>query len=193
MGLLIGACIVLCLFFLRDVFILGSKQEHVSGKLALYSILMSTYLLAAVQTVYSLPDGRALELLSSPWIWALTLAMHLGLWWVAAQLKRRPDGSDWMWWMVMTPAPMLILSIIATSHRLSMMMGSSNAFIAGVVASIVWIALVLIGVLAFRAAYRGWEDRECVADVAQIASWTGIGILPFTGVVEWLQVLLSYD
>jgi len=53
--------------------------------------------------------------------------------------------------------------------------------------------LVLTGVLVFRTVYREWEDWDLVADVAEIASWTGIGILSFTGVAQWLQILFTYD
>jgi hypothetical protein len=70
---------------------------------------------------------------------------------------------------------------------------SSRALTAGVIVFAVWIASVLAGVLAFRLVYRGWEDWDCVAEVAEITSWTGLGILPFAGVFSWLRVLLSYD
>ena len=56
-----------------------------------------------------------------------------------------------------------------------------------------WMTLVLTGVLVFRTVYREWEDWDLVADVAEIASWTGIGILSFTGVAQWLQILFTYD
>jgi hypothetical protein len=193
MGLLISACSVLCIFFLRDVFLLGSNQEHVFRKLGLYFALMSFYLPAAMRTVYSFPESQALSLLGSPWIWTVTLVMHAGLWWAAVWFKRRPNGRDRMWLIAVVPAPMLILSVIATSHRLSGIMGSSSAFNVGMIASAAWIALVLIGVVAFRTFYSGWEDWGWAADLAAIASWTGIGILPFTGVLQWAEIVLKYD
>ena len=73
MGLVICASCVLCLFFLRDVFILGSKQEHVPRKLLLYAILMSLYLPGVTVIAYSLPEQRAIELLRSPWVWITVL------------------------------------------------------------------------------------------------------------------------
>jgi hypothetical protein len=79
------------------------------------------------------------------------------------------------------------LSTIVVSRYVAGAAGSSRAATIGSVASIVWIALILTGVLMFRTVYRGWEDWDCVADVAAIASWTGFGILPFTGLFEWLQ------
>jgi len=189
MGLLICAGIVLCIFFLRDVFLFGSTREHVFRKLALYTVLTSFYLLAAMRTAYSLPEGRAAELLRSPWIWVLTLLMHIGLWRAAIWFRRRPMREG-MWVIALAPAPMLILSILAVTHYLADGTGSSNPSSAGVIAAAVWIAIVLLGVIGFRRAYRGWEDDAFVADLAEIASWTGIGILPFTGVVELAQELL---
>jgi hypothetical protein len=175
MGLLICAFIVLCLFFLRDVFVLGAKQEHAFLKLALYSLLMAVYLLSATRAVYALPDGRALVLLRSPWIWGATILVHAGLWRAAVWIKRRSNGRNAIWLLAIVPAPMLILSILVVGHHLSF----------GWIASAAWIVCVWAGVLAFRATYRGWEDWDCVSDVAQIASWTGIGILPFTGILEF--------
>jgi hypothetical protein len=193
MGLLISACSVLSIFFLRDVFLLGSNQEHVLRKLTLYFTLMSFYLSAAVRTVYSFPEGQALSLLRSPWIWAVTLVMHAGLWWAASWFKRRPSGRNRMWLIAVVPAPMLIFSLIAASHRLSGIMGSPSALNVGMIASATWVTFVLIGVVAFRAFYRGWEDWGWAADLSAIASWTGIGILPFTGVLEWAEIALKYD
>jgi hypothetical protein len=193
MGLLISACGVLALFMLRDIFILGSKQELVSRKLAVYLVLTSAYLLCAIRIASSFPEGRSAVLLRSPWIWGMTLMVHAGLWWVSARLKRVSDGSDWMWLIAVVPAPMLILSIIAVTHRLSVMMNGWNLFTSGVIIWSGWVVSVLSGVLAFRTVYREWEDRDCVGNVAEIASWTGIGILPFAGIVQWLQVLIGQD
>ena len=193
MGLLISACGVICLFLLRDVFILGSKQELAFRKLALYAILTSTYILAAMRISHSLAEGRAFALLHSPWIWAVTLVTHAGLWWAAAWSKRRPNGGDWIWWIALVPAPMFILSITAISHQLSGILNGPNTFTVAIVVWAAWMTLVSTGVLVFRTAYREWEDWDLVADVAEIASWTGIGILSFSGVAQWLQILLSYD
>jgi hypothetical protein len=190
MGLLICAFIVLCLFFLRDVFVFGANQEHASRRLVLYSILMAVYLLSATRAVYALPDGRALSLLRSPWIWGGTLLVHAGLWRAAVWIKRRSNGRNAIWLLAIVPAPMLILSLLVVSHRLSGLLDRSDTLTFGWIASAVWIVCVWVGVMAFRVAYRGWEDWDCVSDVAQIASWTGIGILPFTGVLEFTQVLL---
>jgi predicted transporter len=154
---------------------------------------MSFYLTATMRTVYSFPESQALSLVGSPWIWAGTLVMHAGLWWAAAWFKRQPDGRDRMWLIAMVPAPMLILSVIATSHRLSEIIGSPSAFNIGMIASATWIALVLVGVVAFRTFYHGWEDWAWAADLAAIASWTAIGILPFTGVLQWAEIVLKYD
>jgi hypothetical protein len=193
MGLLICACSVICLFLLRDVFILGSKQELAFRKLALYAILISIYLLAAMRISHSLAEGRALALLHSPWIWAVTLGMHAGLWWAAAKSKRRPNSRNRIWWIAMVPAPMFILSITAISHQLSGFLEGWNTSTVAVIVWFAWIALVLNGVLVFRKFYREWEDWDLVADVAEITSWTGIGILSFSGVAQWLQILFNYD
>jgi hypothetical protein len=192
MGLVIGACGVIFLFLLRDVFILGSKQELVFRKLALYAILISIYLLAAMRISHSMAEGRALALLHSPWFWAVTLGMHAGLWWAAARSKRSSHGGDWIWWIALVPAPMFILSVTAISHRLSGIFEGSNALTIAVVWA-AWMTLVLTGVLVFRMVYREWEDWDLVADVAAIASWTGIGVVSFTGVAQWLQIILTYD
>jgi hypothetical protein len=187
MGLLICAGCVLSLFFLRDVFILGSKQEQVPLKLLLYAILISLYLAGAIGFAYSLPEQRELELLRSRWVWVGVLALHVGLWRFAEQLKRGPQGKRRLWLTIVTPAPMFLLSAVVVSRHIAGTAESSQGLAIGSVASIAWIALVLTGVLAFRVAYRGWEDWDCVADVTAIASWTGFGILPFTGLFEWLQ------
>lgn len=191
MGLLIGACGVIFLFLLRDVFILGSKQELAFRKVALYAIVMSIYLLAAMRISHSLAEDRAFALLHSPWFWAVTLGMHAGLWWAAARSRRRPHGGDWMWWIALVPAPMFVLSITAISHRLSGMLDGWNTL--AVIVWAAWMTLVLTGVLVFRTVYREWEDWDLVADVAAIASWTGIGVVSFTGVAQWLQIIFTYD
>jgi hypothetical protein len=193
MGLLISACGVLCLFFLRDVFILGSKQDLAFRKLALYSILISIYLLAAMRISHSLAEGRAVALLHSPWIWGVTLGTHAALWWAAAWSKRLPNGGDRIWWIAMVPAPMLILSLTAISHQLSGILDGSNTFTVAIFVWAAWMTLVLTGALVFRRVYREWEDWDLVADVAEIASWTGIGILSFSGAAQWLQILFTYD
>jgi hypothetical protein len=192
-GLFIGAGGVIFLFLLRDVFILGSKQELAFRKLALYAILISMYLLAAMRISHSMAEGRAPALLHSPWFWAVTLGMHAGLWWAAARSKRRPHGGDWIWWIALVPAPMFVLSITAISHRLSGILDGWNTLTVAVVVWAAWMMLVLTGVLVFRTVYREWEDWDLVADVAAIASWTGIGVVSFTGVAQWLQIILTYD
>ena len=123
----------------------------------------------------------------------LTLVMHLVLWLAATWLRDQPHGSGYMWIIAMVPAPMFLLAIIASSHRLSEIADSPNAFGVGVIVSAAWLVSVLTGTIVFRAVYQGWEDWGCVADMAEIASWTGIGILPFTGVIELAEVLLNYD
>jgi hypothetical protein len=193
MSVLICANCVIFFFLLRDVFILGSKQELAWRKLALYAILMSTYLFTAMRISHSLAEGRAFALLHSPWIWGVTLGMHGALWWAAARSKRRANGKDWIWWIVMVPAPMFILSITAIDHQLSGILDGGNTFAVAVIVWAAWMTLVLSGVLVFRMVYREWEDWDLVADVAEISSWTGIGILSFTGVGQWLQILLTYD
>jgi|CZKS01.1.fsa_nt_gi hypothetical protein len=193
MGLVICSSCVLCLFFLRDVFILGSKQEHVPGKLLLYAILMSLYLPGVTVIAYSLPEQRAIELLRSPWVWVTVLAIHIAQWRFAAWVKHALHHKDRMWLTIIAPAPMFLLSTIVFSHGIAGQGDSAGALIAGLIVFAVWTASVLAGVLAFRLVYRGWEDWDCVADVAEITSWTGLGILPFAGVFSWLQALLSYD
>src|SRR5690349_6773791 len=96
MGLLFCTCVVLCIFFARDVFLFGSAREQVGRKLAIYFITTSFYLLAAVALTSSISASRAAELLSSPAIWAPALGMHGILWWAAVWLKRRPD-RDSLW------------------------------------------------------------------------------------------------
>jgi hypothetical protein len=192
MGLLISACGVIFLFMLRDVFILGLKQKHASRKLIVYTVWSAIYLFAAIRMASSFSESRAAGLLRSPWIWGVTLLTHACLWWAAARLKRTEAG-DGMWWIAIVPAPMLILSIVAVSRHLSEIIDGWSALTSGFIVSAAWIAAVIAGVLLFRRSYREWEDRDCVGDVAEIASWTGIGILPFTGVVQWVQFLLSHD
>jgi len=187
MGLLICAACVLSLFFLRDVFVLGAKQEHVPLKLLLYAILMFLYLAGAIGFAYSLPEQRELELLRSRWVWVGVFAFHLGLWRFAEQMKRGPRGERRLWLTIVAPAPMFLLSAIVVSRHIAGAAESSNGLAIGSVASVAWIVLVLTGVLTFRTVYRGWEDWDCVADVTAIASWTGFSILPFTGLFEWLQ------
>jgi hypothetical protein len=193
MGLLICSCCVLSLFFLRDVFILGSKQEHFLGKLLLYAVIMSLYLPGATVIAYSLPEQRAIELLRSPWVWMTVLAIHVAQWRFAAWVKHGLHHKDRMWLTIIAPAPMFWLSTIVFSRGIAGRVEIAGAFIVGFIVFAVWTASVLAGVLAFRSVYRGWEDWDCVAEVAEITSWTGLGILPFASVFSWLQVLLSYD
>ena len=186
MGLVICSCCVLCLYFLRDVFILGSKQEHVPGKLLLYATLMSLYL-------SGIPEQRAIELLRSPWVWMTVLAIHVSQWRFAAWVKHALHCKHRMWLTIIAPAPMFLLSAVVFNHRIAGRVAGRGALIAGLIVFAVWTASVLAVVLAFRLVYREWEDWDCVAEVAEITSWTGVGILPFAGVFSWLQVLLNYD
>jgi hypothetical protein len=193
MGLVICSSCVLCLFFLRDVFILGSRQKHVPAKLLLYVLLMSLYLPGATVIASSLPDQRAILLLRSPWVWITFLAIHLAQWRFAAWVKHGLHHKDRMWLTIIAPAPMFLLSTIVFSHGIAGKGDSAGALVVGLIVFAVWTVSVLAGVLAFRLVYRGWEDWDCVAEVAEITSWTGVGILPFAGVFSWLQVMLSYD
>ena len=83
-----------------------------------------------------------------------------------------------MWIIALAPAPMLILSVVTVAR------GSVDVLRAGLIVSAVWIGLVLVGVLAFRVLYRGWRDDAFVGDLAVIAGWTGIWILPLSGVLR---------
>jgi hypothetical protein len=98
-----------------------------------------------------------------------------------------------MWLTIIAPAPMFLLSAIVFSHVGASKVDRAGALTAGLIVFVVWTASVLAGVLAFRFVYRGWEDWDCVAEVAEITSWTGLGILPFAGLFSWLHVLLNYD
>jgi hypothetical protein len=182
MGFLFAACFVFCIFFLRDVFLLGSAREQAGRKLAIYSLTTLCYLLAAVRIASSLPASRAVELLRSPVVCALTLGMHAAMWWAAVWFKRRAAGGR-MWMIALAPAPMLILSVLAAGHNAAGLLGISSASGAGVIVSLAWIGLVLLAVAGFRAAYRGWKDDEFVGDLAVIAGWTGLWILPLTQAV----------
>src|SRR5258708_6049784 len=137
--------------------------------------------------------GRGGGFFNSPWVWAVTFCTHAGLWGAGAWSKRRARGGDWMWWIAMVPAPMFILSITAIGHQLSGILDGGNTLTVAVIVWAAWMTLVLTGVLVFRTVYREWEDWDLVADVAEIASWTGFGILSFSGVVQWLQILFTYD
>ena len=192
MGLLISVCGILSIFMLRDVFILGLKQELVSRKLLLYLVLISAYIFAAIRMAYSLPEGSAGVLLRSSAICGVTVMLHVCLWWASARFRRVPEGRDWLWLIAVAPAPMLILSIIAITRNLSVLLGW-NILESGLVVWAGWIVSFSIGVLAFRSVYREWEDQDCVGNIAEIASWTGIGILPVAGIVQWLQVLGAHE
>ena len=85
--------------------------------------------------------------------------------------------------IALAPAPMLILSVLAASHNAAGLLGISSASGAGVIVSLAWIGLVLLAVAGFRAAYLGWKDDEFVGDLAVIAGWTGLWILPLTQAV----------
>jgi uncharacterized membrane protein len=182
MGVLFAAGFVFCIFFLRDVFLLGSTREQVGRKLAIYSLATLCYLLAAVRIASSLSEARALELLRSPVVCVLTLGIHAGMWWAAVRLKRRPGGG--MWTIAIAPAPMLILAVVAASHHAARVLGNVGTFGAGAIVSVVWIGLVLTAVAGFRAAYRGWADDDFVGDLAVIAGWTGLWILPLTRAIS---------
>jgi hypothetical protein len=177
MGVLFCIFVVLCIFFVRDVFLLGSTLERAGRKLALYSIATSLYLFAAVALISSLPASRAAELLRSSAIWVPALAIHGILLCAAVWLRRRPH-RDAMWIITLTPAPVLVISVVIAAH------GSSDVLRAGLILSATWLGAVLVGVLAFRALYQGWRDDALVGDLAVIAGWTGIWILPLSGVLR---------
>ena len=88
---------------------------------------------------------------------------------------------------------MLILAVVAFSQRFTMFFGLTNGSVVGSIVSTVWVASVLIGVVVFRRADGGRENVDFAATLAEIASWTGIGILPFTGLLEAAEVFLKYD
>jgi len=115
------------------------------------------------------------------------------LWFGASWFKRRPESDAKMWIMAVAPAPMLILAIVAFSQRLTLLLGDANGLVVGSVASTVWVTSVLAGVVIFRRGTRGREDVDFAATLAEIASWTGIGILPFTGVLEAAEAFFKYE
>jgi hypothetical protein len=86
---------------------------------------------------------------------------------------------------------MLILALVGASHRLNEIMGGSSVYTMGSIISAAWVACVAIGTICFRLAYRGWQNEAFVADLAEIASWTGVGILPFTGLGQFAASLLQ--
>jgi hypothetical protein len=141
----------------------------------------------------ALPEQRATELLRSPWVWMTFLAIHVAQWRFATWVKHGLDHKDRMWLTIIAPAPMFLLSTVIFSHGIVNKVESAGGLIAGLIVFAVWTSSVLADVLAFRLVYRGWHDWDCVAEVAEITSWTGVGILPYAGVFSWLQVLLSYD
>jgi NADH:ubiquinone oxidoreductase subunit H len=75
---------------MRDLFLLGSTQNHVYAKLTVYSILMSLYLVAATSVESLVSRWQADQLLRSPWVWGITLGVHILLWRAAVWFKRRP-------------------------------------------------------------------------------------------------------
>ena len=194
MGLLICASIVLCIFFVRDVFALGAKQDRPFTKLTIYSLLLGIYILVTWRSVFSLPAGRAPALLQSPWIWGSTLLIHFVLWrtavWIRNSRSSRPNAT---WLITVIPAPLLLLSTLVAGRWLLGLFDVIDMRASGWIVAGIWIAGVWVAVLGFRAVYRGWDDWDCVSDVAQVASWTGIGILPFTGLLEAAEIILRYD
>jgi hypothetical protein len=193
MELLICSFVVLILFFVRDVFLFGSTHDHLSPKVGLYCGLTLFYFLVALRIWHSLAPEEAMNLVRSPRVWVLTLLMHAALWFVAAWFKRRPQSDNKMWIMAVAPAPMLILAVVAFSQRLTMLFSDANGLVVGSLVSSVWVASVLIAVVIFRRANGERENVEFAATLAEIASWTGIGILPFTGLLEAAEVFLKYD
>jgi len=171
------------LFFLRDVFLLGSASERVRLKLLVYAIATSVYLATAVVVTASLTEARAAESIKSPAIWVPSLGMHAVLCLAAVWFKRR--FTDSMWLIALAPAPVLILAIVAASRGAARLFVNLSGFQAGLMVSFGWIALVCAGALGFRACYRGWKDDGFVGDLAMIASWTGIWIIPLSGVAQF--------
>jgi hypothetical protein len=152
---------------LRDVFILGAKQGHLPGKLFLYSVLMFLCLPGATGIAHSLSEQRAIALLGSPWVWTTVLAIHAGQWRFAAWVKHGPHRKDRMWLTIVAPAPMFLLSAVVFSNRVAASARGAGALTAGLIVFAIWTASVLAGVLAFRFVYRGWEDWDCVAEIAE--------------------------
>src|SRR5204863_4615308 len=112
---------------------------------------------------------------------------------VASWFKRHPQSDTKMWIMAVAPAPMLILAMVAFSQRLTLLLGDVNGLVVGSVVSTIWVKSVLAGVVVFRRGEGGREDVDFAATLAEIASWTGIGILPFTGVLEAAEAFFKYD
>ena len=190
MGVLLYCFTIMIMFYMRDVFLFGSTRERVLPKLLVYVALTSLYLSVAMVTLGSLPQGSALTFLRSRWVWALTLITHVGLWRLAVWFKRRPIREG-MWTIALAPAPMFILSLILASQGIAALSGGSSVVTFGLILSSAWILLVLLGVTGFRIAYGNWRDDGFVADLADIASWTGLCIVPFTGVGEFAASLLK--
>lgn len=194
MEFLICSAIVLCIFFVRDVLVFGSEQSRINEKLALYSAINLGCLVIAMRFWHSLSADQALQLVRQPWIWLVTLAVHAVWWGVVVWVKRRPHANARMWLIAVLPSPMLIVCMVAISHRVASWSGRSDGFVIGVLASSGWIIMILAGVLAFRKNYQVVEgDRDYVATWAEIATWTGIGAVPFTGILQFAELLLKAD
>ena len=95
--------------------------------------------------------------------------------------------------MAVAPAPMLILAMVAFSQRLAILFDDANGLVLGSLVSITWVAALLVGVVIFRRTDGGRDNVGFAATLAEIASWTGVGILPFTGLLEAAEVFLKYD
>lgn len=194
MGLVICSAVVLCIFFQRDVLLLGCEKSCAHAKLALYSAVTLTCLVLAVRLWHSLSPDQALQLVRSPWTWCFTLIVHAALWRAVAWLKRRPGGKARMWLIAVLPAPMLILCMVAISQRLSNFFSPADGFAIGSTAAAVWVIAVVAAATVFRKSCQvREEDKDFVASWAEIASWTGFGVLPFTGVLQFAEILLKYD
>jgi hypothetical protein len=175
--MLFACLVVICIFVLRDVFLLGVASQRGYRKLLIYAVVSSSYLTTAVIAAYAFSFSAIIHSLRLPSVCAAIIAFHIVLWRTAVWFKNQPV-HDGMWLIALTPAPMLIFSLLVTSYVLAEQSGSDKTVTWSAFFAAGWILFVCAGAAAFRFAYRGWQDHTFVADLAAAASWTGLMIVP---------------
>ena len=161
------------IFFFRDVQLLTTGGEpSLKGRLLAYSLMQ---LAAVVGFVILLPRFNAAqitELIRSPAVWPLSMALHLAAG-SACLLARRRAFHD-IWIIALLPSPILVLSLVSVNHVLSSVGGWGEL---SLLSALLWILIICAGVLALNRQLRDSVESDFIVDFAGFSNIAMVGAI----------------
>ncbi len=161
------------IFFFRDIQLLTTGGEpSLKGRLLAYSLMQ---LVAVVGFVTLLPDLNAAqftELLRSPVVWPLSMALHLAAGLVCVLARYRAFHHTWA--IALFPSPILVLSLVSVNHVLL------SAGVWGersLLSTLLWILIICTGVLALNRQLRDSVESDFIVDFAGFSNIAMVGAI----------------